>query len=78
MLRGWANQHRIHMQIELDNCVDGEEYEEILAFKTQCSILYRWIMWRTVHGVTVQPLIGKPRFFTSVADAMEAMTLVVS
>jgi len=40
--------------------------------------LYRWIMWRTVHGVTVQPLIGKPRFFTSVADAMEAMTLVVS
>jgi hypothetical protein len=63
--------------MSLDNYVDGEEYEEILAFKSRCSVLHRWTMWRTVHGVTVQPLIGKPRLYTSVGDTIEALTLVV-
>ena len=32
LLQGWAEFHNVHMVVELDHCVEGEEYEEVVAF----------------------------------------------
>jgi hypothetical protein len=72
MLQGWAEFHDVQMVVELDHCVEGEEYEEI-AFYAQDSQLRRWILWRAADGVIVQPLIGRSCRFATVADALETL-----
>ena len=32
LLQGWADFHGVQMVVELDHCVEGEEYEEVVAF----------------------------------------------
>ena len=32
LLQGWADFHDVQMVVELDHCVEGEEYEEVVAF----------------------------------------------
>jgi len=73
MLRAWADYHDVNMVIELDHCIETEEYEEVLAFYARCGSMRRWIMWRGRRDVIVQPLIGKPRRFASVSEAMEEL-----
>lgn len=73
LLQGWADFHDIQMTVELDHCVEGEEYEEVVAFYARESQLRRWIIWRAADGIVVQPLIGRSRRFTSVADALETL-----
>ena len=34
LLQGWADFHEVQMIVELDHCVEGEEYEEVIAFYT--------------------------------------------
>jgi hypothetical protein len=72
-LRAWANDHDIRMTIELE-CA---ECEELLAFQAQRPVLQHWVMWRTGQEVIVQPVIGRPRRFSSVNQMIEAMTLVI-
>jgi hypothetical protein len=55
----------------LDHCVEGEEYEEVIAFYGRDSQLRRWIVWRGAAEIVVQPLIGRSCHFASVADALE-------
>jgi hypothetical protein len=74
ILQGWAEFHDIRMIVELDHCVEGEEYEEVVGFYTNDSPLRRWILWRSASGIVVQPLIGQSRHFDSVADAVESLT----
>ncbi len=71
LLQGWADFHNIRMVVELDHCVEGEEYEEVVAFYVQGSQLRRWIVWRAAGEIVVQPLIGRGCRFRSVADALE-------
>jgi hypothetical protein len=73
MLQGWAEFHDVQMVVELDHCVEGEEYEEVIAFYAQDSQLRRWIVWRSADGVIVQPLIGRSCRFTTVAEALETL-----
>ena len=73
LLQGWAEFHEIQMTVELDHSVEGEEYEEVVAFYARDSQLRRWIMWRTAHGIVVQPLIGRGCRFNTVADALETL-----
>jgi hypothetical protein len=73
MLRAWADYHDVHMVIELDHCVETEEYEEVLAFYAPCGSLRRWIMWRGRRDIVVQPLIGRPRRFATVNQAMDGL-----
>lgn len=73
LLRGWAEFHDIQMVVELDHWVEGEEYEEVVAFYAPDSQLRRWIIWRTADQVVVQPLIGRSRRFNAVADALETL-----
>ena len=35
LLQGWAEFHDVQMVVELDHCVEGEEYEEVVAFYGQ-------------------------------------------
>ena len=73
MLQGWAEFHDAQMVVELDHCVEGEEYEEVIAFYARDSQLRRWILWRAADGVIVQPLIGRSRRFKTVVDALETL-----
>ena len=73
LLQGWANFHDVQMVVELDHCVEGEEYEEVIAFYARDSQLRRWILWRAVSEVVVQPLIGRSCRYASVADALESL-----
>ena len=73
LLQGWADFHGMQMTVELDHCVEGDEYEEVVAFYTPDNRLRRWILWRSVTDVVVQPLIGRSIHFGSVADAIETL-----
>ncbi len=58
LLQGWAEFHDVQMVVELDHCVEGEEYEEVVAFYAKDSAIRRWIVWRASSDVVVRPLIG--------------------
>jgi hypothetical protein len=73
LLQGWADFHDMQMVIELDHCVEGEEYEEVVTFYAKNSQLRRWILWRTAKEIVVQPLIGRSCRFGSVVDALERL-----
>ena len=73
LLRGWADFHDVQMTVELDHCVEGDEYEEVVAFYARDSQLRRWILWRSSGEIIVQPLIGRSCRFVSVADALGSL-----
>jgi hypothetical protein len=73
LLQGWADFHGLQMTVELDHCVEGDEYEEVIGFYTQDNRLRRWILWRSATAIVVQPLIGRSIRFGSVADAIETL-----
>jgi hypothetical protein len=73
LLQGWAEFHEVQMVVELDHWVEGEEYEEVVAFYGKDSPLRRWILWRAASEIVVQPLIGRGHRFCSVADALESL-----
>lgn len=73
LLKGWADFHGLQMVVELDHCVEGDEYEEVVAFYASKSRLRRWILWRSAEEVVVQPLIGRSMRFACVADAIESL-----
>src|SRR5690242_1854390 len=72
-LQGWAEFHDVQMVVELDHCVEGEEYEEVVAFYAKDSQLRRWILWRASSEIVVQPLIGRSCRFATVAEALEGL-----
>src|SRR5579872_4710948 len=71
LVQGWSEFHDLRMVVELDYCAEGEEFEEVLAFYPRDSAFRRWMMWRRVGDVVVQPTMGRTLHFTSVADALE-------
>jgi hypothetical protein len=73
LLQGWAKFHDIRMVVELDHWVEGEEYEEVVAFYSKDSSLRRGILWRSAKEIIVQPLIGRSCRFGSVAGALDSM-----
>ncbi|HQT76361.1 MAG TPA: hypothetical protein PLD10_04860 [Rhodopila sp.] len=74
LLRSWAEANSLRMVVRQDHGVETEEYEEVLAFSQGESALCRWIMWRDANAVFVQPLIGRPQLYDTVADAMNALS----
>jgi hypothetical protein len=73
LLQGWAEFHDVQMVVELDHCVEGEEYEEVVAFYGKDSAIRRWILWRAASEIVVQPLIGRGCRFETVAEALESL-----
>ena len=74
LLQGWADFHDVQMVVELDHCVEGEEYEEVVGFYSRDKSLRRWILWRSAKETVVQPLLGRSSRFHSVAEALESLT----
>jgi len=73
LLQGWAEFHNVQMVVELDHCVEGEEYEEVVAFYAKNNAIRRWILWRGTSEIVVQPLIGRSCRFETVAEALESL-----
>jgi len=70
----WADCHAFRMLVCLDHgAAVAEEYEEVIAFQTEISPLYRLIMWRNAETVFVQPLVGRGKQYGSVAAALESL-----
>ena len=65
----------MRMVVEIDHCVAGSEYEEIVVIYAKDSGFRRWHLWRSSDEVVVQPLIGRCSRFFSVADAIDAISL---
>ena len=74
LLQAWADVRGMRMIVELDHCVDGHEYEEIVAIYAKGTEVRRWNLWRSWDEVIVQPLIGRSMHFFSVAEATDALS----
>jgi hypothetical protein len=72
ILAAWAEFHGLQMRIELDHCVEGEEYEEIATFYATGGTVMKWIMWRSPEHVVLQPMVGPTRRFATLCNALEA------
>jgi hypothetical protein len=70
----WAESRNLRMTVRLDHGVDGEEFEEVLAFSKGDSPLTRWLMWRDKTAVFVQPIIGRTQRFKTSGEVMESLT----
>jgi hypothetical protein len=71
MVQGWAEFHRMRMVVELDYSSEGEEYEEVIALYPEDSAFRRWMMWRDISEIVVQPMMGRAARFSAVADALD-------
>jgi hypothetical protein len=78
LLQAWADLYGMRMVIELDQSVDGREYEEIVAIYSKDSGRRRWSLWRAPDRVVVQPIIGRSVRFSTVTDAAEALWSIES
>jgi hypothetical protein len=72
-IRDWADLHDCRMVLRLDHGINGEEYEEVIAFHGKTSTHCYLIMWRNVLAVFVQPLIGRVRHYGSIAEALDSI-----
>jgi hypothetical protein len=74
LIRRWADCHDFRMLVRLDHgALVDEEYEEVIAFETERSPLYRLTMWRTAETVFVQPLVGRGKQYGSVTAALKSL-----
>jgi hypothetical protein len=71
--RSWAAFYDWQFKIWLDHGTEDEEYDEVIAFSAGMSLRAGSIMWRTAKAVFVQPLLGKKRRYTSVAEALTSL-----
>ena len=54
LLQGWAEFHNVRMVVELDNCVQDDVYEEVVAFYDADCSLRRWNLWRSTLGAAAE------------------------
>jgi hypothetical protein len=73
LIGSWSEANGLRMVVRLDHGSDTEEYEEVLALHIGTSDLCHWILWRDATAVFLQPLIGRPRRYGSVAEAFETL-----
>jgi hypothetical protein len=73
LLQAWAYYHDLRLDIELDCCIEDDEYEEMVALVTRATGFRRWMVWRSAQGIVVQPMVGRPMLFDSIADGLEVL-----
>jgi len=73
MLQGWSDFHDLRMTVELDFCVDSDEYEELLGLYDANRAFRRWMIWRSCDGIVVQPTMGRSMLFDTMADVLEIL-----
>jgi hypothetical protein len=73
MLRAWAEWHDLRLVIELDHCIDGDEYEEVIALYPPESPLREWTVWRSACAIIVVPMHGRSIRFETISDVLHAL-----
>lgn len=73
MLTAWSEFHGIRLVIELDNCIDGTEYEEVAALYPQDSPLRRWTLWRAPDTIMAEPMHGPGFQSACIADLLHRL-----
>ena len=71
LIRSWAAFHGLGMSVRLDQGAQGEEYEELIAFRAENDPLSGVAIWRNAEAVFVHPPIGRRRQYNSIAEALE-------
>lgn len=69
-VRAWAEEQSVRISVMLDHGIEDEEYEEVIAFKTNTGPLARLMIWRSPDAVFVQPMLGRSRCYDTVATAL--------
>ena len=72
-IQRWADRHGVCLTIELDRCLDGEEYEEVLALLGPKGPRQRWNLWRSAEHLVVEPAIGPTVRYARLADVLVAL-----
>jgi hypothetical protein len=73
MVRGWSDFHDFRMAIDLDVCVEADEYEELLGIYESTCAFRRWMIWRSCDGIVVQPTMRHTMIFDTMADVLETL-----
>jgi len=73
LVRAWAEFHELRMEVELDFTAEGDEFEEIIGLFSPITGARRWMIWRSAESIVAQPMVGRPRLFDTVADALEVL-----
>lgn len=73
MLQGWANYHDLRLAIDLDICVDDDEYEELIGLYDGNRAFRRWMIWRSGDGIVVQPAMKRTMMFDTMAAALDGL-----
>ena len=74
LVKQWAEHHDFRMVIRLDHgATVDEEHEEAIALQIKTDPLQRLIIWRNSEAVFLQPLVGRRKRYTSVADALKSL-----
>jgi hypothetical protein len=69
----WAETHGFRILVGLDHGAPEEEYEEVIYFFKETSVLCQVILWRSADAVVVQPLVGRQRQYNTVAEALDSL-----
>ncbi len=73
LMQAWSEFHELRMEVELDCCIEGDEYEEMVALFTLASGFRRWMIWRSCDGIIVQPMVGRPMLFDKLTEALDLL-----
>ena len=73
LVRAWADFHELRMEVELDFTAETDEFEEIIGLFSPITGFRRWMIWRSANGIVAQPMVGRPRVFDAVADALDVL-----
>jgi hypothetical protein len=71
-IQSWAGQNAVCMNVLLDHGVEGEEYEEVIAFRTDATACFL-LMWRDQNTIFAQPMPGRQQCFSSVSAALSRL-----
>jgi hypothetical protein len=77
IMSAWAEYHGLRMSIELDTCVEGAVYEEVVAFYAPGMPLRRWTLWRTADAIVAEALHGAPLRSDCVGVILEMLASAV-
>ncbi len=73
MLLAWAEFHGLRVVVELDHCVDGEEYEEVVALYPPGSPLRQWTMWRASDAIVVEPMNARAFRLATISEVLQTL-----
>ncbi len=73
LVRSWAEQRGLRLNIATDQVMDGAEFEEMLIIAPPNRERRTLTVWRTQDGVFAQTPQGRPRSFACTKDLLEAL-----